>query len=121
MAEGRAAGALERRNLRNADPSDIQNIFLFNITADPYETTDLSLVCLIIIATLSFFYNSDATVNCILDERTQPVPKECSLFPKKQPVPKECGPFPKNAARSHQSDNMYINIRDIFDKMSKSS
>jgi len=43
VAEGRAAGALERRNLRNADPSDIQNIFLFNITADPYETTDLSL------------------------------------------------------------------------------
>lgn len=52
MAEGRAAATLERQTFNRVDPSEAQNIYLFNITADPYETTDLSLVCIIIIVPL---------------------------------------------------------------------
>jgi hypothetical protein len=46
--EGKAANDLEEEILNKMDPKDVQNIFLFNITADPYETTDLSQVSLTI-------------------------------------------------------------------------
>ena len=39
-----AAFQLEVQRLDSMDPSEVKNFHLFNITADPYEETDLSHV-----------------------------------------------------------------------------
>ena len=44
LTAGQAAYQQEQQTLNNMDSSDIQNLYLFNITADPYEKTDLSQV-----------------------------------------------------------------------------
>ena len=44
VTAGQTAYQQEQQTLNNMDSSDIQNLYLFNITADPYEGTVLSQV-----------------------------------------------------------------------------
>ena len=44
VTAGQTAYQQEQQILNSMESRDIQNLYLFNITADPYEKTDLSQV-----------------------------------------------------------------------------
>ena len=44
QTEALEVNLLAKQTVNNMDPKELQNMFLFNITADPCETTDLSQV-----------------------------------------------------------------------------